>query len=149
MTTLAAFSFVSASSITQNRAVVTATLRKEIRANDDEVNRFNTEAAAYKVVKESIEELTRSNGSKSSPLCGRSRRLIISRIRPSRWGGMPGRNWLPGDGLWKRESWICPILTTKSKSGPTSKNASGNRPSESREPNWSTRRSGVNGGNPR
>jgi hypothetical protein len=58
LTTLSAFTFVSGKSINLNRAIITASLRKDIKKNDDDTNQFNSETASYKIVKDSIEKLT-------------------------------------------------------------------------------------------
>lgn len=58
LTTFCAFTFVSGSGIKTNRSIITAKLRKDINKNLDDINQFNSEAAAYQLVKESIENLT-------------------------------------------------------------------------------------------
>lgn len=58
LTTVSAFTFVSAKNINTNRAIVTANVRKDVIRNEEELHRFNSESAACKIVKKSIEEMT-------------------------------------------------------------------------------------------
>ncbi|MEC5128957.1 hypothetical protein VSU19_19500 [Verrucomicrobiales bacterium BCK34] len=58
LTTISAFTFVSAKNINSNRAIVSANLREEVKRSEEELNRFNSESAACKIVKDSIDEMT-------------------------------------------------------------------------------------------
>jgi len=58
LTTISVFTFVSSNNINTNRTIVTAQLKSDALRIEDEIHGFNSESAAYKIVKDSIDEMS-------------------------------------------------------------------------------------------